>query len=474
MIKGHLGLALLSVLALLAAACGDDDDGTGTAPPEATATPAAEAPTDPADEEDPTAAPDDETGADGDDEAVADDDDAPTDGGADPEGGAETGPADPSLEPVRIGLLNQENDVVGSFPEFRIGVEGAAEYINAELGGIGGHPVEIQSCVQNGVEKAQECAQELATSDLVSVINGINIWTFAFDFYGTMGDTPVIGGLPLFPSDYDQPNARYFNGGSISVYAAMARFAAEELGATDVAVLVNENPAATAALSQGLAPIFDQFGVTFSSIDVPLPLTDAVPPVSQAAAADPDLVMLLAAGNECLPVIRAADQLGIAPERMFYSATCAEAEIYDEVGELMVGSWIARGGYLQEDPWAPQEVKDLLDQFERDVDVYAPDAPDAPFTGLGWVTMLDIHDLFEEVGVDDLADPGAILAVMDDGQTRGRVGSFGWSCVYADIGLQSVCQGENLFVQIVDAEGTSAPPPNDGAFVNGLLLLDPQ
>ncbi len=117
--------------------------------------------------------------------------------------------ADESLPPVRIGLLNQENDPVGSFPEIRLGIEGAVAYINAELGGIGGHPIELVTCLQNSIPKAQECAQDLATSDLVSVINGVNIWTFAFDFYGTMGETPVIGGLPLFASDYNQPNARY-------------------------------------------------------------------------------------------------------------------------------------------------------------------------------------------------------------------------------------------------------------------------
>ena len=236
--------------------------------------------------------------------------------------------ADESLPPVRIGLLNQENDPVGSFPEIRLGIEGAVAYINAELGGIGGHPVELEICIQNSIPSAQECAQDLATSDLVSVINGVNIWTFAFDFYGTMGETPIIGGLPLFAADYNQPNARYFNGGSVQVYSAAARFVAEDLGAKKVAVLVNQNPAATAALDSGLAPIFESYGIEYEAIDVPIPLTDAIPPVSQAEASDADIVMLLAAGNECVPVIRAANQLGITPEEMFLSATCDACLLY--------------------------------------------------------------------------------------------------------------------------------------------------
>ena len=386
---------------------------------------------------------------------------------------AEPVEADYSLPAVRIGLMNQENDPIGSFPEIRFGIEGAVNYINAELGGIDGHPVELVTCLQNSVPAAQECAQELATSDLVSVINGVNIWTVAFDFYGTMGNTPVIGGLPLFAGDYNQPNARYFNGGSVQVYSAAARFVAEDLGVDKVAVLVNQNPAATAALDSGLAPIFDAYGIEYEAIDVPIPLTDAIPPVSQANAANADLVMLLAAGNECVPVIRAANQLGIPAEKMFYSATCDTEDIYAEVGELMVGSYIHKGGYTDREVWAPAEVWDEFDRTDGLLEKYSPEATDASFTGLGWATMLDIYDLYSEIGYENLT-ADTIIGTMDDGQTRGRVGSFGWSCVYADIGLQSLCQGSALFVEIGYSDGTSLPPEIIGpeGYVNGLDLLN--
>ena len=386
---------------------------------------------------------------------------------------AEPVEADYSLPAVRIGLMNQENDPIGSFPEIRFGIEGAVNYINAELGGIDGHPVELITCLQNSVPAAQECAQELATSDLVSVINGVNIWTVAFDFYGTMGNTPVIGGLPLFAGDYNQPNARYFNGGSVQVYSAAARFVAEDLGVDKVAVLVNQNPAATAALDSGLAPIFDAYGIEYEAIDVPIPLTDAIPPVSQANAANADLVMLLAAGNECVPVIRAANQLGIPAEKMFYSATCDTEDIYAEVGELMVGSYIHKGGYTDREVWAPAEVWDEFDRTDGLLEKYSPEATDASFTGLGWATMLDIYDLYSEIGYENLT-ADTIIGTMDDGQTRGRVGSFGWSCVYAGIGLQSLCQGSALFVEIGYSDGTSLPPEIIGpeGYVNGLDLLN--
>ena len=460
-------IALIAVLALFATACGGSDE---------TTTETSSAEQDSSSTDDSSTESSGEAAEETEEEAEETTDDSSTESSEEAEGTEEEAQpvaADDSLPPVRIGLLNQENDPIGSFPEIRLGLEGAVAYINAELGGIGGHPIELETCIQNSVPSAQECAQSLATSNLISVINGVNIWTVAFDFYGTMGETPVIGGLPLFAADYDQPNARYFNGGSVQVYSAAARFVAEDLGVSKVAVLVNQNPAATAALDSGLAPIFDSYGIEYEAIDVPIPLTDAIPPVSQAAASGADLVMLLAAGNECVPVIRAANQLGIPPGEMFYSATCDTEDIYAEVGEFMIGSYIHKGGYTTREVWAPEEVKAEFDRTDGLLEKYSPEAPDASFTGLGWATMLDIYDLYEEIGFEGLSDPENIIATMDDGQTRGRVGSFGWSCIYADIGLSSLCQGSALFLEIGDASGTSVAPAIIGpeGFVNGLDLL---
>ncbi len=459
-------IGTMAVLALLLSACGGDSD-TGAASQDSPSEPEEQNSTAGSSGDSEEAAVEEE---DSEEAAVEEEDSEEAD--VQEEEPAQPVAADDSLPPVRIGLLNQENDPVGSFPEIRLCIEGAVAYINAELGGIGGHPVELEICIQNSIPAAQECAQDLATSDLVSVINGVNIWTFAFDFYGTMGDTPIIGGLPLFASDYNQPNARYFNGGSVQVYSAAARFVAEDLGAKKVAVLVNQNPAATAALDSGLAPIFESYGIEYEAIDVPIPLTDAIPPVSQAEASGADIVMLLAAGNECVPVIRAANQLGITAEEMFLSATCDTEDIYAEVGELMVGSHIHKGGYTIRETWAPDEVLAEFDGRDGLLEQYAPDAPEASFTGLGWATMLDIYDLYEEIGYENLS-ADTIIATMDDGQTRGRVGSYGWSCVYADIGLSSLCQGSALFVEIGDPSGISLPPAVIGpeGYVNGLDLL---
>ena len=436
-------VAALAAFMFAMAACSSSDDGgtTESAPAEEPA---------PAEEEEP--AEEAEAPA----EEVVEEEAAPAD--------MSTGPADPDLEPVRIGILNQENDPIGSFPEARQGVEGAAAYANAELGGIDGHPIELVVCTQASIEEAQACTQELATSGVVSVINMVNIWTFAFDFYGTLGETPVVGGLPLFASDYDAPNARYFNGGSVSVYAAMAKWAIEEFGVTKVAVLENSNPAADAATDIGLLPLLDAADVEVVRIVVPQPATDVAPQVSEAADADADLIFVLVSGFECPLITTAAAQFGIPPEKMVYSATCTGEDVLAQVGDQMVGSYVHRGGYTEDDPWAPPEAAEAIARNADQIPTWAPDAPAGGLTPLGFATLLDIELLYDEIGFDGLT-PENILATMDDGTPRGIVGGFGWACEYAGIGLQSVCGGENLFVQLLPDLTTVDPGTG---LVNGL------
>ena len=105
-------LALLFGAALVVAACGGDDDAVTTEAPTSEA-PTSEAPTS----------------------------------------------EEPTGEPFKIGVQNLEGDPNGSFPEFSIAIQAAADYVNAELGGLGGRPIEIVLCKSIvSPDDSQRCA----------------------------------------------------------------------------------------------------------------------------------------------------------------------------------------------------------------------------------------------------------------------------------------------------------------------------
>ncbi|MGH9184655.1 MAG: ABC transporter substrate-binding protein, partial [Acidimicrobiales bacterium] len=137
--------AIVAVLALAVAACADDDGLTSGSPVTPHGTDATTAPT--------AAALDNSY-------ALA-------------YTGGTARPADESLEPVTIGYINQEGSVP-SFPEATVGIEAAVRYVNEELGGAGGHPVELATCIVQSEEDGQRCGTEMANNaDVSFVIVGI-------------------------------------------------------------------------------------------------------------------------------------------------------------------------------------------------------------------------------------------------------------------------------------------------------------
>ncbi len=382
-----------------------------------------------------------------------------------------SGPADFSLEPVRIGLINQENDPVASFPDLRVGVEAGVEWVNTDLGGIDGHPLEVVVCLQASPEDALACAQDLATQDLVAVINGLNIWTLAFDLYGTLGDTPVLGGIPLFEADFTAPTARYFNGGSLAVFAAMTRFAVEDLGAEKILVLKGFNPATDVAIELAIAPMVEFYGVELTSVTIPPGSPDPSSSMAEVAAAGADAVMVLASDAECANVIPFVDTFGIDRSSMIYTTACSGEQTHSLVGESMIGSWVQRGGPTVRDAWLGDEVLDGLADSTATIEAYAGDTPYSDFIALGVGTVLDVQRLLVSTGYENLNDADAIFATADDGTKRGAInGGFGWACTYADLGFPAICSGDHRFVEIIDAVGNSAPPIGDDP-VDGLKAL---
>ena len=127
-VTGRLSSALaVTAVMSLVAACGSGDDGSSDTAA-VNDTEATEVTT--------TAAPDTSVAPDGTDDAASSDTTMAAAGG---------GVADESLDPVRFGYVNQE---IGTpaFPEGSAAVEATVEYINAELGGIDGRPLEVVVC----------------------------------------------------------------------------------------------------------------------------------------------------------------------------------------------------------------------------------------------------------------------------------------------------------------------------------------
>jgi branched-chain amino acid transport system substrate-binding protein len=226
-------LAIIFAFALIAAACGDDDDGDAEDPVETDEGDGAEDP--PADEGDGDAEPPAEEGeGEGDEEPPAEEGEA--EGDAAPAGDFDASIYEPVGEatgdPIKIGYQNPEGDPAGSFPEASAGAAAAAAFINAELGGLGGRPIELDICTMAiSPDESQRCANELAADGVELAVHSINFFGNHYPIYQG-SNIPSVVGSPVTIADFTTPGVFSIGGGCLAQHTGLVQFATDEITET--------------------------------------------------------------------------------------------------------------------------------------------------------------------------------------------------------------------------------------------------
>ncbi len=78
--------------------------------------------------------------------------------------------ANPNLSPITIGFISQELELV-SYVEGRLASQAAVKYINSELGGIDGHPLQLKVCEAGDTpETTVACAQQFINDPSIKLV----------------------------------------------------------------------------------------------------------------------------------------------------------------------------------------------------------------------------------------------------------------------------------------------------------------
>jgi branched-chain amino acid transport system substrate-binding protein len=363
-------LATLAAFAVTAAACGGSDEGATEAPSSAdTAAVAGDPAT-----SDPTAT---ETTA----TETATTDPATTDPATTEPAGADDpyvsfgSLTPPTGTPMVVGLSNIEGAPGLDFPDVRAAIEGAVDYLN-EHGGFGGRPIELETCIANGSpEGSQACAQELVGKDVEMVFLGVDL----FADYATYGaaDVPVLGVLPILPTDY-AADALFLTGGNVTVMAATALAARDHFGATKVGIVHADNPGSNSSAAS-LTAALDALGVEHTTVKGGEVETDAgfQGLVREVSSQDPDLLVSLYADAGCIGMMRARTSLALETP-VIATGICASTEVIDQVGDDALG-WSFVGVTAEDD--SPANA--LLQEIMAPVLDVAPEDVDRAALGLG-------------------------------------------------------------------------------------------
>jgi ABC-type branched-subunit amino acid transport system substrate-binding protein len=280
-----------------------------------------------------------------------------------------------------------------TFSGFADAAEARIEAFNAD-GGLNGRTIEVVREDDMGDGAAQTTAARAAvqSEQVFGIIAASRVDTM-YDYLNGQG-VPVIGNMtPLAYSEDD--NAFGYAGGSNIGYAnTNLAERLKEAGATNVAVIGHNSPAAVAGIDafKGMA---DQVGLKIgvTVTDIPLGSFDATATAIQMKDAGVDAIYGLTLADSAVSVVRALDAQGvdIKTGNFFglYDPAVA-SQVSGDIQGLMTSSTGLR----------PLEVGgDGVEQYLADMKEYRPDAePAGGFTSGGYVS----GDLFirglEEAG----------------------------------------------------------------------------
>lgn len=352
--------------------------------------------------------------------------------------------ADSDLEPILIGMINQEDTPLGSFPEVRAAAEAATAFINAELGGVDGRPVELLTCITSfNVEQSQSCAQELVQEGIVAFVGGVDITSNGAYPIIEQNDVPVVGGIPASLVEQKSPNAFFFSGGGAGGAAAFMKHAADS-GATKVLLAYGEFDSFEVAARDYAAVVGESLGLEVELLSFSLFVTDYLPILTKAQDVEADALIVLAADAACVPVMQGMAALEIDAQ-LYLTGACAADSIIDAAGEDIVGVL-----FNSEGPIEPDDPEGAL--FDEATQRYAAEPAGGAGT-VGFRGMMNLYGILSNIGGDNISS-ATILEAARRSIDRPSFWGHPYTCDGNQVpGLPALCAPQQVLFEVTTAGG---------------------
>ncbi len=348
--------------------------------------------------------------------------------------------ADPDADPVVIGMINQEDTPLGSFPEVRRGVEAGVDFVNRELGGVDGRPLELHTCVTSfDPEQSAACAQEMVAQDVVALVGGIDVTSNGSIPVLEANGIPQLGGIPANLVEQQSDVTFFFSGGVTGGLAAFVAHAAEE-GATSAVLAYGEFESFAVSAEDYAAPLAGSLGIDLELISYPLTATDFLPVLTRAAASDPDAIIVAAAGSACAPIMTTYEDLGIDAQ-LYLVGACADGEIIQAAGG-------AHEGVLFNTEGPPLSVETVEDEMFLSInELYANDEAGGAGT-VGLRGFMNLYALMDGLGADGVSRE-AVLETAEASADEPSFWGHAYTCDTDQIeGLPSLCAPQQSLFRV--------------------------
>lgn len=357
---------------------------------------------------------------------------------------------------VVVGMINQENAPVGSFPEVRRAAEAAVAHVNDDLGGVDGRKLRLEVCTTSGTpESSAACANKLVAKRPVAVLGGVDLGAAASMPVFEKAGIPYLGGTPALGEELTSPAAWMLAGGTVADLLGQATYALDTLKAKKVGALYVDLPGVLSTVVSAADVVLRAKGVSdVKLVAAGADAADFAPPLKAATAGNPDVVLVVFPAQSCARIMGAARALAVKA-RMFYPSACASQAVVDAAGPAAEGAYFA-SGYLPFDDPSPE-----VGAWRSEAKVTKPSA----LSQAGFSVVMDLYGLLGEGGA---GGPAAVTARLAAAADRPGFMAHPYTCDRKQVPLMpAVC---NPFVRLLQYRGGRFGDVT-GAWVNGAGLV---
>lgn len=349
-------------------------------------------------------------------------------------------------EPIRIGMINTDTGPANTFPELTQATRAGIQWINEELGGVDGRPLELFPCdTEFSGTGSASCGQQMVDKRVVAVLGGIDVFDDGVKVLEDNG-IPLVGGIPVGFNTVTSPISFQFSGGSWSGDVSFAYHMTEVLGAESASIVYSDyGPVADGAEWTKRALL--RAGIPESDINmVPMPVVaeDMLSPMTAANETDPDAMLVLIAGSGCAAAFQAAQDIGITAQQ-YYSGGCLEAA--EPFGMDKVEGYIFNiENVIEGDP--PDSVL-----YNAVIERYGGGMEAAGAGTVSFKSLINLYDQLLEVGGENVSSEALIDSLRSAVDHRSYMGAP-YTCDGKQMAakLPAICSPQQILTTLRDGE----------------------
>ena len=313
-------------------------------------------------------------------------------------------------DPIKIGYANDES----FFPENTIGINAGVAYVNAELGGGAGRPLQIVACNVTDADSGSKCGAQFSNDATITlVVTGTMLAGNAELYKALDGKKPVIIGNGLTTDDFTTTAGQTFTAGSPAVIPGMAQFLLTGLPAVpkNVVIMGQDNAGSKTAAQALFEPVMKKAGinVTEAFVGDSAAESDVQTALTAAGVDKADVIVSLNTIQQCINLDDALKALNlkttvVATGLCFGTPMTDHLKANSQTGDVPDGWYFGDYGYSY---FTPDYDSGMLTYVTK-VKQYGKPAPNATtleytgFAGPSFANILTATKFFNALGADKL------------------------------------------------------------------------